>query len=74
MEHSIRCSGWVRCCGSCRPVSPSIRSGWDAMLNGDDQVITGWQNKMQAVMSHILPAEQLAKRHTKEAESGTAKH
>ena len=50
------------------------KQGYDAMLNGDGQVITGWQNKMQAAMSHILPAEQLAKRHTKEAEPGTAKH
>ena len=50
------------------------KQGYDAMLNGEGQVITGWQNKMQAAMSHILPAEQLAKKHTKEAEPGTAKH
>lgn len=48
------------------------KQGYDAMLNGDGQVITGWKNKMQAAMSHVLPAEQLAKQHTKMAEPGTA--
>ena len=50
------------------------RQGYDAMLNGDGQVITGWKNKMQAAMSHVLPAGQLAKQHTKEAAPGTAQH
>ena len=43
-------------------------------MAGDDQVITGWKNKMQAAMAHVMPAEQLAKQHTKEAAPGTAKH
>ena len=50
------------------------KQGYDAMLAGDGQVITGWKNKMQAAMAHVLPAEQLAKQHTKEAAPGTAKH
>jgi short-subunit dehydrogenase len=50
------------------------RQGYDAMLAGDGQVITGWKNKMQAAISHVLPAEQLAKQHAKMAEPGTAKH
>lgn len=50
------------------------KQGYDAMLAGDGQVITGWKNKMQVAMSHVLPAEQLAKQHTKEAAPGTAKH
>lgn len=50
------------------------RQGYDAMLAGGGQVITGWKNKMQAAMSHVLPAEQLAKKHAKEAAPGTAKH
>ena len=48
------------------------KQGYDAMLSGDGQVITGWKNKMQAAMSHVMPAEQLAKQHTKMAEPGTA--
>ena len=50
------------------------KQGYEAMLAGDGQVITGWKNKMQAALSHMLPAEQLAKQHTKEAAPGTAKH
>jgi short-subunit dehydrogenase len=50
------------------------KQGYDAMLAGDGQVITGWKNKMQAAMAHVMPAEQLAKQHTKMAEPGTAKH
>jgi short-subunit dehydrogenase len=50
------------------------KQGYDAMLKGEGQVITGWKNKMQAAMSHVMPAEKLAKQHTKEAAPGTAKH
>jgi uncharacterized protein len=50
------------------------KQGYDAMLAGDGQVITGWKNKMQVAMSHVMPSEQLAKQHTKEAAPGTAKH
>ena len=50
------------------------RQGYGAMLNGDGQVITGWKNKMQAAMSHVLPADQLARQHSKEAAPGTAQH
>ena len=50
------------------------KQGYDAMLAGDGQVITGWKNKMQAAMAHVMPAERLAKTHTKEAAPGTAQH
>jgi uncharacterized protein len=50
------------------------KKGYDAMLAGDGQVITGWKNKIQVAMSHVTPAERLAKQHTKEAAPGTAKH
>jgi short-subunit dehydrogenase len=50
------------------------KQGYDAMMSGEGQVITGWKNKMQAAMSHIMPAEQLAAQHAKEAAPGTAKH
>jgi short-subunit dehydrogenase len=50
------------------------KQGYDAMLSGEGQVITGWKNKMQVAMAHVMPAEQLAKQHTKEAAPGTAKH
>lgn len=50
------------------------KQGYDAMLAGEGQVITGWKNKMQAAMAHVMPAERLAKQHTKEAAPGTAGH
>lgn len=37
--------------------------GYDAMMAGEGQVSTGWENKMQGAMSHVLPAERLAKQH-----------
>jgi short-subunit dehydrogenase len=48
------------------------KQGYDAMLSGDGQVITGWKNKMQAAMAHVVSAEGLAKQHAKEAAPGTA--
>jgi short-subunit dehydrogenase len=50
------------------------KQGYEAMLAGDGQVITGWKNKMQVAMAHVMPAEQLAKQHAKEAAPGTAEH
>jgi short-subunit dehydrogenase len=50
------------------------RQGYDAMMKGEGQVITGWKNKMQAAMSHVTSAERLARQHSKEAAPGTAQH
>ena len=50
------------------------RQGYDAMLEGRGEVITGWQNKMQVAMSLLMPAGQLAKTHSKQAAPGTAPH
>jgi short-subunit dehydrogenase len=50
------------------------RQGYDAMMRGEGQVITGWKNKMQAAIAHITPAERLASQHSKEAAPGTAEH
>ena len=50
------------------------KQGYSAMLKGEGEVVTGWQNKMRVAMSRVLPAERVAKIHTKEAKPGTAKH
>jgi short-subunit dehydrogenase len=50
------------------------RQGYEAMMKGEGQVITGWKNKMQAAMSHVMPADRLAKQHSKETAPGTAQH
>jgi short-subunit dehydrogenase len=49
------------------------KQGYDAMMRGEGQVITGWKNKIQAAMAHVIPAEKLAKQHSEMAEPGTAK-
>jgi short-subunit dehydrogenase len=50
----------------------TARHGWDAMMSGAGHVVSGWKNKVQAAMSHILPDSVLAKMHAAEAEPGTA--
>ena len=50
------------------------QQGYEAMMDGAGQVITGWKNKMQVAMAHVIPAEQLAKQHAKETAPGTAEH
>jgi short-subunit dehydrogenase len=48
------------------------RSGFEAMMRGDGDVIVGWQNKLQAAIAGITPADVLAERHRRLAEPGTA--
>lgn len=45
--------------------SPSMvaQTGFDAMLRGDGDVVTGWHNKLQAAIAHVVPAGMLAKAH-----------
>jgi short-subunit dehydrogenase len=49
------------------------KDGFKAMMAGEGGVVSGWQNKLEAAAAHVMPAETLAKRHTKEAAPGTAK-
>lgn len=46
--------------------------GFDALMQGDGEVITGWQNKLRAAMAHVAPAETLAKQHAKQTAPGSA--
>jgi short-subunit dehydrogenase len=48
------------------------RQGFEAMMKGSGQVVTGWQNKLQAAIAHITPADTLAEQHRKKAQPGTA--
>lgn len=47
--------------------------GFDAMMNGDGDVVSGWKNKMQSSLANVTPAAALAKQHRNMAEPGTAK-
>jgi short-subunit dehydrogenase len=47
------------------------RAGYDAMMRGDGDVVTGWKNKLQAAMANVTPAGMLAEQHRKLAEPGS---
>lgn len=47
--------------------------GFDAMMNGEGDVVSGWKNKLQSAAANITPSGALAKQHRKMAEPGTAK-
>jgi short-subunit dehydrogenase len=49
------------------------RDGWDAMLAGKGNIISGWKNKLTAAASHIAPAALLAEQHRAMAEPGSGK-
>ena len=46
--------------------------GFEAMINGDGEVIAGWGNKLRAAFASILPASVTAEQHRKMAEPGSA--
>jgi hypothetical protein len=49
------------------------RLGFDAMVRGDGDVVSGWKNKLQTAMANVTPAGVLAEQHRKMAEPGSAK-
>jgi short-subunit dehydrogenase len=46
--------------------------GFDAMMDGEADVVAGWKNKMIVAASDVTPGEQLAKKHAKVAKPGSA--
>jgi short-subunit dehydrogenase len=50
------------------------KAGYDAMMNGEGDVVSGWKNKVQASLANITPAAMLAEQHRKMAEPGSGKH
>ncbi|HEY2245927.1 MAG TPA: SDR family NAD(P)-dependent oxidoreductase [Bradyrhizobium sp.] len=48
-------------------------AGFEAMMSGEGDVVTGLKNKIQSSVANVTPAAVLAKRHRKMAEPGTAK-
>jgi short-subunit dehydrogenase len=54
------------------PASDVAKQGFDAMMRGDGDVITGWQNKLRAAIAHLMPAPALAEVHRKMTGPGTA--
>jgi short-subunit dehydrogenase len=55
-----------------QPPDQVAKAGFEAMLRGEGEVVTGWSNKLRAAISHIVPQEALAEAHRKVAAPGTA--
>jgi uncharacterized protein len=47
------------------------KAGFDAMMKGEGDVVTGWKNKLQTTITNVTPADMLAERHRKIAEPGS---
>ncbi len=54
-----------------QPADEVARIGFHAMITGEGDVVTGWDNKLKAAISRLLPGSVLAEQHRKEAEPGT---
>jgi short-subunit dehydrogenase len=61
--------------GSEKKADPAkvAQDGFEAMLKGEGDVISGWKNKIQVALAHVTPAGILAEQHRTMAEPGTAK-
>ena len=46
--------------------------GFEAMLKGEGDVVSGWKNKVQVAVANVTPASVLAEMHRKQAEPGSA--
>jgi short-subunit dehydrogenase len=47
------------------------KTGFDAMMAGEGDVVSGWKNKLQTAMANVTPASRLAEQHRKKAEPGS---
>lgn len=45
--------------------------GFEAMMRGDADVVSGWKNKVQSALANVTPAETLAAMHRRQAEPGS---
>ena len=62
--------------GSQKKDDPAMvaKTGFDAMMKGEGDVVSGWHNKLQAAIAHVAPSGVLAEMHRGMAEPGTAKN
>ena len=47
------------------------RDGFDAMMKGEGDVVSGWKNKLQVAAASVTPSSVLAEQHRKMAEPGS---
>ena len=48
------------------------KAGYEAMMNGEGDVVTGFKNKVMSAAALFTPADTLAEQHRKQAEPGSA--
>jgi short-subunit dehydrogenase len=60
--------------GTAKKDSPAMvaEKGFKAMMNGEGDVVTGWQNQLQSAIANVLPAGVTAEMHRRQAEPGSA--
>ena len=49
------------------------QTGFDAMMRGDGDVVTGWKNKLQSAIASVTPSDMLAEMPRKIAEPGSGR-
>jgi short-subunit dehydrogenase len=49
------------------------KNGFEAMMKGQGDIVSGFKNKIQSAAANVLPAGVLASQHRKMAEPGSAK-
>jgi short-subunit dehydrogenase len=49
------------------------KTGFDAMMKGEGDVVSGWKNKLSTALASVTPAGMLAEQHRKMAEPGSGK-
>ena len=49
------------------------RTGFDAMMRGDGDIVSGWKNKVTTALASVTPAGLLAEQHRKMAEPGSGR-
>jgi short-subunit dehydrogenase len=61
--------------GQAKKDSPAdvAKVGFEAMLKGEGDVVSGWKNKLQAAVANVTPSSVLAEIHRKQAEPGSGK-
>jgi short-subunit dehydrogenase len=47
------------------------KDGFDAMMRGDGDIVSGWKNKVQTTVANVTPSGMLAEQHRKMAEPGS---
>jgi uncharacterized protein len=59
--------------GSKDDAAKVAQDGYDAMMAGEAEVVTGWKNKLQTTIANVTPGPVLAEMHRKQAEPGSGR-